>query len=58
MLKGTGLNMAKKSTNKEPLKIKFGEFPEGMKVEDFPGETQFILDDHDEMSEDSFWVDE
>ncbi len=50
--------MAEKSTNKEPLKIKFGEFPEGMKVEDFPRDTQFILDDHDEISEDSFWEDE
>lgn len=50
--------MAKKNTNKEPLRVKLGEFPEGMNVEDFPEDTIFILDDFDERTVDSFWEDE
>ena len=36
-------------------KIRITEIPEDKEIEDFPEDTEFILDDHDPMADDSFW---
>ena len=38
-------------------KIRITERPEDKEIEDFPEDTEFILDDHDPMADDSFWDD-
>lgn len=40
---------------KNPLRIKFGDIPEGKNIEDYPEDTIFILDDYDEAEDDAFW---
>lgn len=43
---------------KQPMKIKLGEIPEGKTIDDYPEDTMFILDDDDPMEKDSFWEEE
>ena len=38
-------------------KIRITEIPEDKEIEDFPEDTESILDDHDPMADDSFWDD-
>ena len=51
MRKGLGLNMEKK-----PLEINIEDLPEDIST--LPQDAVIILDDYDEMSEDSFWEEE
>ena len=38
-------------------KVKISEIPDGMSFEDYPDDTEFILDDYDPMEDDDYWDD-
>lgn len=40
------------------MKIKFGDIPDDMSFDDFPDDTEFVLDDSEvEQPDDGFWED-
>lgn len=47
------LIMEKKNLNQ----IKVEDIPDDMDADDFPKNTIFVWDDHDEMEDDSYWDD-
>lgn len=51
--KGMVLIMEKKNLNQ----IKVEDIPDDMDADDFPKNTIFVWDDHDEMEDDSYWDD-
>lgn len=47
--------MEKRNLMSDPKQVNISEIPEGMRIEDYPEDTIFVLDEDEPLAEDEFW---